>query len=180
MKPCGDNACTVNRIAWLFEDTFREYLSRYITTHPFDYSILKSGIEYSKNDYKQIQKIKNEYDDSVKYYQRLSNSQRLDKDEVSVNRNMMLLKFKSKCEEICSNKKELCDLIVDMCYSTEKSKQFAWDICGETIIENLLEKNNYIIYYPQLVNSDGEFEFGGEQFIMCSKKLKEDEEVLLY
>lgn len=180
LKPCGDNACTVNRIAWLFEDTFREYLSRYITTHPFDYSILKSGIEYSKNDYKQIQKIKNEYDDSVKYYQRLANSQRLDKDEVSVNRNMMLLKFKSKCEEICSNKKELCDLIVDMCYSTEKSKQFAWDICGETIIENLLEKNNYIIYYPQLVNSDGEFEFGGEQFMMCSKKLKEDEEVLLY
>lgn len=177
LMPVGDNPCTINRIAWLFEDTFKSYLSEYTKTSEFEYSILKSGVEYSKNDYQKIAKIKSEYDDSVKYYQQLANKQRLDKDEVSINRNMMLLKFKAKCEEICSNEKELCDIVIDLCYSSSKSKQFAWDICGEVIIENLLEKNDNIINYPVLVKSDGEFEFGGEQFIMYQKKYEEDEEL---
>ena len=178
LMPVGDNACTINRIAWLFEDIFKSYIGEYTKAREFDYSILKSGVEYSKNDYQKISKIKAEYDDSVKYYQQLANKQRLDKDEVSVNRNMMLLKFKAKCEEICPNEKELCDIVIDLCYSSSKSKQFAWDICGEVIIENLLEKNDNIINYPVLVKSDGEFEFGGEQFIMCQKQFKEDEELL--
>ena len=100
LMPVGDNPCTISRIAWLFEKTFKSYMSECSKTREFDYSILKSGVEYSKNDYQKIAKIKSEYDDSVKYYQQLANKQRLDKDEVTVNRNMMLLKFKSKCEEI--------------------------------------------------------------------------------
>lgn len=177
LMPVGDNPCTINRIAWLFEDTFKSYMSEFSKTREFDYSILKSGVEYSKNDYQKIAKIKSEYDDSVKYYQQLANKQRLDKDEVTVNRNMMLLKFKSKCEEICPNEKELCDIIVDICYSSSKSKQFAWDICGEVIIDNLLDKNDHMINYPVLVKSDGEFEFGGEQFVMHRKKYEEDDEL---
>ena len=177
LMPVGDNPCTINRIAWLFEETFKSYISKYSKTREFDCSILKSGVEYSKNDYQKIGKIKAEYDDSVKYYQQLANKQRLDKDEVTVNRNMMLMKFKSKCEEICPNEKELCDIIVDLCYSSSKSKQFAWDICGEVIINNLLDKNDHMINYPVLVKSDGDFEFGGEQFIMCHKKYEEDDEL---
>lgn len=178
LMPVGDNPCTINRIAWLFEDTFKTYLSNYIKTKEFDYSILKSGVEYSKNDYNKIAKIKSEYDESVKYYQQLANKQRLDKEEVSVNRNMMLLKFKAKCEEICSNDKELCDIVIDLCYSSSKSKQFAWDICGEVMIDNLLEKNDHTINYPVRVETNGEFEFGGEQFVMCKREYKEDEELL--
>lgn len=177
LMPVGDNPCTINRIAWLFENTFKSYISEFSKTREFDYSILKSGVEYSKNDYQKIAKLKSEYDDSVKYYQQLANKQRLDKDEVTVNRNMMLMKFKSKCEEICPNEKELCDIIVDLCYSSSKSKQFAWDICGEVIIDNLLDKNEHMINYPVLVKSDGDFEFGGEQFVMCHKKYEEDEEL---
>ena len=177
LMPVGDNPCTINRIAWLFEDTFKSYISEFSKTREFDYSILKSGVEYSKNDYQKIARIKAEYDDSVKYYQQLANKQRLDKDEVSVNRNMMLMKFKSKCEEICPNEKELCDIILDLCYSSSKSKQFAWDICGEVIIDNLLDKNDHMINYPVLVKSGGDFEFGGEQFIMCHKKYEEDDEL---
>ena len=177
LMPVGDNPCIINRIAWLFEETFKSYVSEFSKTREFDYSILKSGVEYSKNDYQKIAKLKAEYDDSVKYYQQLANKQRLDKDEVAVNRNIMLMKFKSKCEEICPNEKELCDIIVDLCYSSSKSKQFAWDICGEVIIDNLLDKNEHMINYPVLVKSDGGFEFDGEQFVMCHKKYEEDDEL---
>lgn len=179
LMPVGNNPCTVNRISWLFENIFKSYLAKYDRYDDFDdfddfdYSILKSGVEYSKSDYQRIAQIKCEYEDSVKYYQQLANKQRLDKDEVSVNRSIMLQKFKSQCEEICPNEKELCDIVIDMCYSSSKSKQFAWDVCGEVIIKNLLQKNNYMVYYPVLVESDGEFEFGGEQFIICQKKFEE-------
>lgn len=178
IMPVGENECTINRIAWLFEDTFKSYMSKYRKEKDFDFSILKSGVEYSKNDYHKIMKVKSEYEDNIKYYQRVANKQRLDKDEVSINKSMMLLNFKSKCEEICSNEKELCDIVIDLCYSSSKSKQFAWDICGDTIIHNLLEKNDFVINYPVLVKSNGEFEFGGEQFNMCRKKIKDGEEIL--
>lgn len=178
LMPVGNNPCTINRISWLFEDVFQSYLAEYDKYYEFDYSILKSGVEYSINDYQRISQIKFEYDDSLRYYQQLANKKRLDKDEVSVNRGIMLQKFKSQCEEICPNEKELCDIVIDMCYSSSKSKQFAWDICGEVIIKNLLQKNNHMIHYPVLVNSDGEFEFGGEQFIICEKKFEEVDELL--
>lgn len=176
--PVGNNPCTINRIAWLFEDIFKSYLSDCCKTKKFDPSILKSGVAYTKNNYQKIVKIKSEYDACVKYYQQLANKQRLDKEEVSLNRHMMLLKFKAACEEICSNKKELCDIIIDLCYSSPKSKQFAWDICGEVIIENLLAKNEHTINYPVLVKTNGEFEFGGEQFIICKKKVRKDDDLL--
>lgn len=176
LMPVGNNPCTVNKIAWLFEDIFESYLPKYSKRKEFDPSILKSGVEYSKKIYQKIVKIKSEYDASVKYYQQLANKQRLDKDEVSLNRHLMLLKFKTECEEICSNKKELCDIVIDLCYSSSKSKQFAWDICGDVIIENLLAKNNNTINYPVLVKTNGEFEYGGEQFIICQKQFREDEE----
>jgi hypothetical protein len=180
LMPVGDRPCTVNRICWLFEKTFDGILKKQKASSVFDYSILKSGTAYSKNDYKKIEKVKADYDDSLKSFQQLAKTERLDKDEVNVNRNMLVLKFKFACEAICPNARELCDILLDMCYSTDKSKQFVWDVCGETIIETLLEKNDFIINYPVMVESDGEFEFAGESFIMQKKKQREDEELLLF
>lgn len=180
LTPVGTNPCTVNRISWLFEETFGNFLSNSIKTKSFDSSILKSGIPYNKKDYKQIEKLKTEYHESVKYYKQLANKQRLDKEDVLINRNILLLNFKSRCEEICPNEKELCDIIIDLCYSSAKSKQFAWDICGDRIIQNLLEQNQNLLHYPALVKEEGEFEFAGEQFIMCKKEIREDEDLLLF
>lgn len=48
--------------------------------------------------------------------------------------------FKRECQAICPNECELCDIILDMCYKSSHSKQFAWEICVDTIIHNLLAK----------------------------------------
>ncbi|MEY8339475.1 hypothetical protein AALB16_15900 [Lachnospiraceae bacterium 62-35] len=180
LMPVGGNPCTINRISWLFEDRFSSCIKKYTDKRTFDPSLLKSGTAYSKKTYWKIAKIKAEYEASVQDYQQLAKKQRLDKEEINKNRSLMLLKFQSKCEELCPNEKELCDIIIDLCYSSGRGKQFAWDVCGPVIIENLLEKNDYIINYPLFVPSDGEFEFGGEQFIMCKKKYKEAEDLLSF
>ena len=87
----------------------------------------------------------------------------------------MMMKFGSACESICPNALELCEILLDMCYTTNKSKQFVWDVCGDTIIQNLLIKNNNTIHFPVLTETEGEFKFGGESFIIKEKKLREDE-----
>ena len=176
LKPAGDNPCIVNRIAWLVENSFHDFPKAKTSSKNFDYHILKSGLKYSKKDYIKIRDIKKEYDECIKSYQQLAKKQRLDKDEIAINRNMILLYFKSQCEIICPNENELCEIILDICYSSNKSKQFAWDICGKTIINNLLKKNDYIINYPVYSNEIGEFEFGGYFFQIHKKKLKEDDE----
>lgn len=171
LRPAGCNPCIVNRIAWLFEDTFKEYTSRPAKNGGFDCRLLKAGVGYSKKDYEAIRKIKAEYDECVKYYGQLFSKGHVDNNDVAVYRNMLLLKFKSECGKICPDEKELCDIVIDLCYSGEKSKQFAWDICGNHIIDNLLRKNDHIINYPVHVEDNGEFEFGGEQFVMRRKTI---------
>lgn len=179
LLPVGDNACLVNRIAWLFEDEFEEFLSEKFSHKDFDYSFLKFGVEYSKKDYSEILKIKAEYDDLVKAYQESCKKERIEKDEAALNRSLMLMKFKAKCEEKCSDEKELCDILIDMCYSTTKSKQFVWDICGDVIVDNLLKQNGYVINYPEKVEYNEEFEFGGELFVMKSKCITKEDDVTL-
>jgi hypothetical protein len=180
LLPVGNRPCTVNQICWLFEKEFHNILPKQKSATAFDYTILKSGASYNKNDYKKIQKVKAEYDLEVKNYQCLAKTERLDKDEVSLNRTMLILKFKAACEAICPNEKELCDILLDLCYTTSKSKQFVWDVCGETVINNLLEKNHHTINYPVRTSSIGEFEFAGESFVMKQRVEKEVEEPLLF
>ena len=79
--------------------------------------------------------------------------------------------FRSRCLELCSNEEELCNIVLDLCYQTEHSKQFAWDICGDVIIKNLLKKNDNIIFFPEVVSGSGEFEYCGRQFEMRKKIL---------
>ena len=53
-----------------------------------------------------------------------------------------------ECFKICNNEEQLCNIVLDLCYQKNTSKQFAWDVCGDLIIQRLLQKNNYIINYP--------------------------------
>ena len=75
-------------------------------------------------------------------------------------------------ERVDELKEELCDIVLDICYQKEKSKQFAWDIVGQTILSNLLKNNKNIIHYPKLVNSGGDFTYCGKKFEMCEKELE--------
>lgn len=170
--PVGNHNCTINRIAWLIEKEFKEYLSSRRKFSDFDYSILKSGVEYNKATYNQIAEIKKDYDRDVANFKKTSLEKRYDKDEVASGNKLFLLKYKSLCEQACPNEYELCDILLDMCYKTQKSKQFVWDLCSKTIIENLLVRNNNELHIPIHVDSDGEFEFCGEQFNITTVQIK--------
>lgn len=168
--PVGNNPCVVNRISWIFENAFKK--NRVDKRHPaFDYSILKCGTEYSKEDYKKISLLYKEYNNEIEKLRINSWNKKVNKDDIFDSQLSLKLFFQGECEKICPNEEELCDIVLDICYSRERSKQFAWEICGSMILNNLLKYNNYKIHYPQMVEDNGDFTYCGMQFKMCEKEI---------
>ena len=84
-------------------------------------------------------------------------------------------RFLDECLQVCGNEDMLCNILVDLCYSTNKSKQFAWDLCGNIMIGNLLRHNGYIMQFP-LQSEDGDFTYKGLTFKMEVVELEIDSE----
>lgn len=170
----GCNPCVVNKICWIFEKTFNGYLSRKCKQPEFDYNILKCNVEYSRKNYKDIFALYKDYQKRVENFQKKKKTEKIDAYENWGKRKIFADWFKKECEIICSNERELCDIVLDICYKTENSKQFAWDICGDVILSNLLKNKGGIIHFPQRTDGEGEFEYCGENFVMCEKVIDGD------
>ena len=181
--PLGTAPCTINRICWRIEELFDKRVVK--NDAPFDYSILKSNIEYTSNMYSRIKKIYESYKKELQYYMQYAKSERLKSEDRQIQKYLIKEQFKEKCFKICPNEDELCNIVLDLCYSKSKnSKQFAWDICGETFIKNLLRRNHYKVSFPKL-DVDGDIEFDGMRFSMVETEIKvdidmEDEEWLSF
>ena len=81
--------------------------------------------------------------------------------------------FKAQCLSVCNNEKELTNILIELCYNSNSSKFVAWDLCGEQIIHNLLDKFGHKYTFP-VKNINGDIEFDGEKFTL--KEVKCDEE----
>lgn len=160
----GRNPCVVNRVCWLFEKEFPSYSKLNQKAEPFDYSILKCNTEYSKSDYKQIKQLYSEYKMELDSFRQRARLNRVDDSCGAYTKEDFINRFRMESRKICSNEQELCDIVLDICYQTEQSKQFAWDVAGDIIIKNLLDRNNYTISYPK--HEGSEFEYCGEKFSM--------------
>ena len=172
--PLGIEPCLLNRICWRIEKEFDGFLSKGIIYDKFDYGILKSDVEYSKSRFQTVKQLYDDYMKELNNYHTLVSNTKIEQEEATTTRMEFKNRFKIECSFACPNEKELCNIILDICYRNKNTKQFAWDICGETIIDNLLEKNRNTIIYP-VKDDNGDIEFGGYKFQMCKKEYGDDE-----
>lgn len=176
LLPVGYNACVINRISWLFEKVFRGFVGRFSklvgNVGAFDSSILKSGVEYSQADYCEISKVYREYQRRIDAYHQRKRTEKIDKFDNYLEQQNLSDYFRSECYRICPNEEELCDILIDLCYRREATKAFAWEMCSDMIIKNLLRRNNYMISYPQEVDDGADFTYSGRQFKMIEKKME--------
>lgn len=161
--PVGTNGCVMNRICRRFEREFDGYVGRRVPDAPFDYTVMKSGCEYTRTQYTSVLALYKEYMSRLKSCCVFAGYERLDKDEVAVKLMDMRSEFEAECAAVCPNREVLCDIVLDICYTKESSKRFAWDMCGEDIIRNLLRRNGGVISYPTR-DEDGEIVYCGERF----------------
>lgn len=183
--PLGTAPCTINKICWKIEELFDD--TEWVNSGDFDYSILKCDVEYSNQLYNKIKKIYDRYRRETANYMQYAKSERIKSDERQMQKYIFKEQFRRQCLEQCPNEEYLCNIVLDLCYSKSKySKQFAWDICGDMFIQNLLKRRNYIVSYPTL-DENGDIEFNGLHFSMKTTEIKvsvdiesEDNECQLY
>ena len=168
--PVGMNDCVMNRICRIFEDEFDGYLKLHYSGEHFDISIMKSGQEYTRNQYLAVSKLYKQHNDRLRdHAQTAKNERDAVIDERCWRMSNMQRIFQEECLKVCSNGKQLCDLVIDICYQKIGTQHFAWDVCGEEIIDNLLKRNDCMVSYP-VQDEYGDFSYGGQTFKMVRRR----------
>lgn len=168
--PVGTNDSVMNRICRRFEDEFDRYLGRHNGEVKFDYTIMKSGAEYGRAQFNAILKLYESYNQRLRHYAVFANYERVDEYETFAKMIEMRKEFVEECTKVCPNRITLCDIVLDICYRKNSTKRFAWEMCGDEIIENLLARNGGVITYPVL-DAQGDIKFCGNQFSVRQRKI---------
>ena len=161
--PVGTHDCVMNKICRRFEQEF-DHISLMWREDPFDYTIMKSGTEYTKNQMTQMKKLYDAYNEWLKRVAIIISS------TCKNNRDMedtvlYTIEFQKKCLNVCSSEDIMTNILLDMCYTRSSTKKFAWDMCTRKIVENLADRHGGVLYYPAR-DPDGDIEFSGLKFSM--------------
>lgn len=170
--PVGVNDCVMNKICRRFEREFDGYLGRHNSATEFDYTIMKSGAEYTRSQYNAIQKLYEDYNKRLRSYVVFANYERVDEYDTFSRMSEMRAEFEQECAKVCPSRDVLCDIVLDICYTKSSTKRFAWEMCGDEIIRNLLRRSGGMISYPT-IDPDGDIEYGGEKFSLQKTRLEE-------
>lgn len=168
--PVGVHDCVMNRICRMFEKAFDGYLGRRNVNTYFDYTILKSSAEYTQSQYNAVLKLYDAYNRRLRNYAVFANYERIDEYESFSRMEEMRTEFEQDCDEACPNRSALCNIVLDICYRKSSTKRFAWEMCGDEIIHNLLVNNDNIISFP-VIDPSGDIIFCGERFSLRQKKI---------
>lgn len=172
--PVGINPCVMNKICWRFEDEFDGHIGKHNSSIKFDYSIMRSEDEYTTKQFNSIKRLYDDYNKRLASYAIFADYERIDDCDSFVALSVMNDEFRKECYKICPNKSTLCNIILDICYTRNSTKRFAWSMCGSEIIHNLLLKNDNQISYPTL-DSDGDIEFCENKFVVETIKIEVSE-----
>lgn len=160
--PVNDNGCVMNRLCHRIEDEFKSY-KNILAQRNFDYEILKSDHGYKTSTYNNVYALYKKYVAQKRVAQMSSDKKRRSVEEYTNELELIKSSFIKECYALCSNEEELCNIVIDICYSTKNSKAFAWEMCGDQIIKNLLAKNNNMVRYLTK-DDDGDVLYGGDKF----------------
>lgn len=172
--PVGIGNSLINRICWKIESAFNKInINQPDSQVDFDYSIFKSDVIYDPDVKDELINLYSTYNYTLKKYVVWALSEHIDQEDMNTQYYMLKSQFKIDCDVVCPEEYVLCDILLDLCYTKNGTKQFVWDMCGETLIKNLLSKNNNLLKYPTL-QADGDIYFSGHTFTLNEKTIKEE------
>ncbi len=172
--PVGNGDCVMNKICRRIEQEFDSLPSR-IKPVEFDYTIMKTGIKYVDSRMYKIKKVYDEYSGRVRNYKLFSTYELMDDYDVATGVAQLNGQFRRDCEELCQSEEMLCDIILDICYKRSSTKRFAWAMCQQRIITNLLERNDWKIEFP-VADDNGDIVYCGRRYSLKYKTIGVDYE----
>ena len=165
---------TMNRICWRIEDKFST--TNVLPNVDFDYSILKNNTEYTQEEYDAIKQLYDEYNKNMQLFLKGAKKNDSSKEERDAFTTQLIDNFSDSCSMICPDVDVLTNVLIDICYTSNKNKSFAWDIVGDQIFNNVLKNSNYIIKYP-IKDDNGDIEFCGNRFSLYTQQIGGDLDV---
>ena len=165
---------TMNRICWKIEDAFQTM--DVLPNAEFDASILKSDTQYTVEEFDAVQKLYNEYNQNMQLFLKGVKKNDSSKEERDAFTSQIINEFTEACEIVCPNAEVLSNILIDVCYTSNKNKSFAWDIAGEQIFQNVLNNNGCVLQYP-VKDDDGDIEFCGQRFSVHTHQIGGDLDV---
>lgn len=172
--PVGTGGCVMNKICKRFEDAFDGYIGKHNAAVKFDYYFMRSDAEYTPKQFNAIKRLRDDYNRRLSSYAVFADYERVDEYDSFAALSMMNEEFRRECSVICPDSKALCNIILDICYTKSSTKRFAWSMCGDDIIHNLLSSHNGVISYP-VPDAGGEFEYCGERYAVETIQIGVDE-----
>ena len=163
----------MNKICKRFEQEFDGYIGKSLGRVKFDYEIMKGESGYTYSQMAAIRKLYEEYCKKLQSYAVFSRYERVDEDDLASAVSSMREEFIRECDAVCQNSEILCDIMLDLCYCRSSSKRFAWDICGDMIIKNLLKNNDWVISAP-VADPDGDIEYSGSKYKVITSTIGGD------
>ena len=168
--PVGLGSCVMNTICRKIENAFDGYVSNASSDDKFDYEIYKSGEMYTQRQYQAVKKLMGEYDIRLRNLKIATRYGVVDLDDIADKMSWLEEDFRRDCYSICSNEKVLCDILLDLCYLKSSSKRFVWNMCSQTIIDNLLQRNDWIVSFPKKSDT-GDVDYCGQKYKMVQIRL---------
>ncbi len=138
--PVGFGNCAMNKICWHIENEFKNYVKSIKLDGEFNHKFLKYNCRCTKSHKEKLLMLCEEYA-SVVAQRRMNKQHIINSEDNKQSRKYLKEVFAIKAEEICPNKEERFDIVLDMCYSSKNNKQFCWDIIGDMICNRLEELN---------------------------------------
>lgn len=171
--PLGTGSCVMNEVCRKIESEFSGYISKHKESHEFDYNIMKSGIEYPASRMTALKKVVVDYSERFKNVMRTTNTQKTDREERHNIRNELLQDCKRACIEACTDERMMCDILLDIAYTTEKMKSTIWQICGDVIVSNLIHNNGGQYTLP-IMDENGDYQYLDDTFEISTYFEEED------
>ena len=172
--PVSRAAGTMNRICWRIEDAFSTM--DVLPNVEFDKSILKNDMQYTPEEYDGVKQLYDEYNKGMQLFLKKQKQNDLGDDEVGFDIVNLKDIFINECYKVCPNSEILSNIVVDLCYTSNKNKTFAWDVAGEQIFNNVLKNNGYMMRYP-IKDDNGDIEFDGKRFSLYTQQIGGDVDV---
>ena len=169
LMPVGNGDCIMNKICHRFEEEFDHLSFTKENEMKFDYSNGLPDSQYSQYQKDMISRLFKEYTDRLSRYVKTATLQGESVDaRVSAMTNLKY-EFLSECRMACPNSEMLFNIIIDITSKKNGTKKFMWDMCGDTIIANLLERHNNRYEYPEM-DENGDIEYAGYKFTTVTRE----------
>ena len=139
--------------------------------------LIKSGAAYTEAEKKALKAAADGYLDKVR---RLRvdiavDGTRVENSDYAATRDILLEALKQQMSEICPDEKAMTDAAIDGMYGSETGRSVVWAVCGDVIIDNLLDKNKRMIHVVQYDRNGTETYSGVKYTINTLPYISEDE-----